>query len=185
MDGPMRLPTARSEGLVIEELGEELLVYDLDVKDAHCLTAVAARVWSRCDGRTPPEGIARQLGVDIDEVVQALNELERCVLLAPSPVVADSRLSRRDLGLKVTKVAVGVATVPLILSVAAPASAASASLIALCAAIDVSTGCGNCNDGGTAGGPCCCCQPGGGSKKTCAAGQQDCTDRFQGMCTEK
>jgi hypothetical protein len=46
------LPHARSEGLVIRELPEETLVYDLKRHRAHCLNPTAARVWSYCDGQT-------------------------------------------------------------------------------------------------------------------------------------
>ena len=45
-------PCARSEDLIVEELGEELLVYDMKADRGHCLSPVAARVWRRCDGRT-------------------------------------------------------------------------------------------------------------------------------------
>ena len=44
-------PLARSEELVIEELGDELLVYDERTQRAHCLSATAARVWRACDGK--------------------------------------------------------------------------------------------------------------------------------------
>ncbi len=131
MEGPMQLPLARSEGLVIEELADELLVYDLDVKHAHCLTPAAARVWRSCDGRTSTGAIAEDLGLTAAELAHAIDELERCKLLV-EPVAVNGGLSRRELSLKVTKVAVGVATVPLILSIAAPAAAATQSQIAAC-----------------------------------------------------
>ena len=186
MDGATRLPLARSEGLVVEELGDEVLVYDLAVKHAHCLSPTAAAVWRRCDGRTPPQALAQALSVDAVEIARAIDELDRCDLLV-SPLVPGDGLSRRELGLKVTKVAAGAAALPLILSIAAPAAAATDSQEAICLAIDVSHGCGDCNDGSTAGGPCCCCQPGNGSAKTCAAGIVHCTELGGpgSKCTEK
>ncbi|MGI8729179.1 MAG: PqqD family protein [Solirubrobacteraceae bacterium] len=178
----MRLPLARSEGLVVEELGDEILVYDLDVKNAHCLSPTAARVWRLCDGGTSADAIARELALRDDDVTSALEELDRADLLV-SPTMPGDGLSRRELGLKVTKVAVGVATVPLILSIAAPAAAATASQIALCAAIDFSkNGCGACNNP-PGGGKCCCCSQADGSFKNCAADQADCTSQGGGNCT--
>lgn len=169
----MRLPLARSEGLVIEELADELLVYDLDVKHAHCLTPAAARVWRSCDGRTSADAIAEDLGLTGAELSRALDELERCELLV-APAVIDGGLSRRELGLRVTKVAAGVATVPLILSIAAPAAAQTASEIAACrilGPIDANS-CGGCNQGGSPTN-CCCCHYAPG-KRFCAAGNADC-----------
>lgn len=186
MDRSHKLPFARSERLVIEELGDELLVYDLDVKHAHCLTPTAARVWRRCDGRTSPDTVARGLGMDTGEVTRALDELERCELLV-APVVTNGGLSRRDLGLRVAKVAAAAATMPLVLSIAAPAAAQTQTQIDTCKAIDTSKGCGKCNDGGTAGGPCCCCSPASGSGKVCAASLSDCQSQLGSgaKCTEK
>lgn len=56
------LPRARRENLVIRELPDELLVYDLDKDDGHCLNWTAAFVWKHCDGRTSVPEIARRLG---------------------------------------------------------------------------------------------------------------------------
>ena len=173
MDGTTRLPLARSEGLVVEELGDEVLVYDLAVKNAHCLSPTAATVWRRCDGRTPSSALALELGLDQAEIERALDELDGCDLLV-SPVVPGDGLSRRELGLRVTKVAAGAAVLPLILSVAAPAAAATASQIAICRSFGdvLSNSCGGCNAGGS---PtiCCCCHYANG-KKFCAAGDSDC-----------
>ncbi|MEJ7826475.1 MAG: PqqD family peptide modification chaperone, partial [Solirubrobacteraceae bacterium] len=76
----MRLPLARSEGLVVEELGDEILVYDLDVKNAHCLSPTAARVWRLCDGGTSSAVIAEQLSLADGEITNALDELDRASL---------------------------------------------------------------------------------------------------------
>ncbi|HJZ82776.1 MAG TPA: PqqD family peptide modification chaperone [Pyrinomonadaceae bacterium] len=52
MKNVFRLPRARSENLVIRELDDETLVYDMERDEAHCLNQTAALVWQRCDGRT-------------------------------------------------------------------------------------------------------------------------------------
>jgi hypothetical protein len=169
MTGPLR---ARSEGLVVEELGDELLVYDLDTDAVHCLTPIAARVWRACDGTASTVALAQELGLSADELTGALAELDRCDLLVSPAIevgVENGGLSRRDLGLKVTKVAAATATVPLILSIAAPAAAQTQTQIEFCLAIPITKGCGDCNQGGSET-PCCCCQKVGGK-----SGEQQCS----------
>jgi hypothetical protein len=55
------LPRARTEGLVINELTEEVLVYDLKRDKAHCLNHTAAAVWKLCDGHMSAAQIAELL----------------------------------------------------------------------------------------------------------------------------
>ena len=50
-----QLPLARRERLLVEELPDEVLVYDLDREKAHCLNRTAALIWNHCDGRTTVE----------------------------------------------------------------------------------------------------------------------------------
>jgi hypothetical protein len=185
METARRIPLARDKGLVVEELGDELLVYDLDVKTAHCLTPSAARVWRSCDGKSGPDALADRLGMDSAEITRALDELERCDLLVTAgPKKAG--LSRRDFGMKVTKVAAAAATLPLILSVAAPAVAATQSQELFCIALTPAGGTNNCNICNQQTGNntlCCCChQPtraaGGNTitsgNKSCAADARQC-----------
>ena len=54
-------PRRRQDRLVVRELGDELLVYDLDRHRACCLNASAALVWRHCDGHTPVTEIAKRL----------------------------------------------------------------------------------------------------------------------------
>ena len=82
-----RKPLARKDGLVIQELPDEVLVYDLESDRAHCLNQTAAFVWQRCDGRNTTEQIARKLGQQFDCSVDekivwlALDQLGRKHLL--------------------------------------------------------------------------------------------------------
>src|ERR1700674_5130626 len=59
-------PLARKAGLVIQELPDEVLVYDLERDRAHCLNQTAAFVWQRCDGKNTTQQIARTLGRQFD-----------------------------------------------------------------------------------------------------------------------
>lgn len=116
-------PRARSTGLKIEELDDELLVYDLERNRAHSLNAGASAVWRLCDGRRTIEDInvaaAEALGVapDMTMVQQALRHLERAGLLqADEPADAGERRTLlRKLG--------WAAIVPFVATIAMPSSA--------------------------------------------------------------
>jgi hypothetical protein len=43
--GKRHLPRVRKKNLIIDELADEVLVYDLDRHKAHCLNRTAALVW--------------------------------------------------------------------------------------------------------------------------------------------
>ena len=149
---PPSKPLARSEDLVVEELGDELLVYDLTTDQAHALGPAAARVWRACDGKTDAVAFSVELGLDGETVTRALEELRECGLLDDGSKLAPG-ISRRDLSLRVAKVGGAVAASPLIASLAVPAPAeAQSPSIETCT---VATACGSpCT--GIAG--CGCCQ---------------------------
>jgi len=82
------IPRARREGLVIQELPDEVLVYDRERDKAHCLNQTAALVWGYCDGRTTVPMMARHLERDlktnkVDEKIvwYALDQLSNDQLL--------------------------------------------------------------------------------------------------------
>ena len=125
-----RAPRARTEGLVVHELSDEVLVYDQDRDKAHCLNQTAALVWKYCDGKTTVTSMAQQLGRDlkterVDEKIvwYALNQLGKNHLfeetVAPPAVLAG--MSRREM-VRVLSVAAVVA-VPLVTSIIAPTPA--------------------------------------------------------------
>ncbi|MCS6874438.1 MAG: PqqD family protein [Pyrinomonadaceae bacterium] len=43
-------PLSRRNNLVTQEIGKEVLVYDLENNKAHCLTETAAFIWKNCNG---------------------------------------------------------------------------------------------------------------------------------------
>jgi hypothetical protein len=154
-------PLARTEALVVEELGDELLVYDLTRDEAHSLGTVAAKVWKACDGEKNIDQIAAELGMDSDAVAGAIEGLSTCYLFADSPEA--TKLTRRGLSLKAVKLGAAATAAPLIVSIAAP-TAAMAVTEAFCASIVVGHGCGDCHKFG-----CCCCEPPNGATKPCHA----------------
>jgi hypothetical protein len=125
------LPLARTDQLVVQELPDEVLVYDLERHKAHCLNKTSALVWKRCDGRTTVAEMTRRLGreldapVDDDVVWLALGQLRKFHLLEEgSGSVGLFKVSRRDLVRKYLPAALAV---PLILSMPAPTPAQAAS----------------------------------------------------------
>ncbi len=125
-----RLPLARNDGLVIRELDDETLVYDLDRDKAHCLNRTAALVWNRCDGKSTARQVALTIGkeldaaVDADLVWMAVKQLERFHLVKKREKTPS--VSRRDL---VLKYAPAIFTLPVIMSIDAPTPAQSASCV--------------------------------------------------------
>src|ERR1700730_7842010 len=80
-------PQRRNDRLVVEELAEETLVYDLDRHRAHCLNKTAAAVWRNCDGKRTIAELAAMLPRESKEsggedvVLLALNQLQKRHLL--------------------------------------------------------------------------------------------------------
>src|SRR5579862_353816 len=95
---------ARSEELVVQELPDEVLVYDLKHHTAHCLNKTSAFVWNHCDGRTTPDQIARLMEQELrtkvsDDVIWfALNNLGKADLLREPVVLPSAKvgISRRS-----------------------------------------------------------------------------------------
>ena len=123
MDQPKH-PRARAEGLILERMDGELLIYDLERHRAHCLSEAAALVFERCDGKSGAAQIAgriqRELGIPVDRqlVRLALDEIARHHLLEDSRPRRAAGVSRRDL---IQKLGLAAATgLPLIRSIVAP-----------------------------------------------------------------
>ena len=147
-------PRARSQGLLIRELGGELLVYDLERHRAHCLNPTAALVFRGCDGRTPVPALARRLrgeGLPADErwVWLALDRLSKANLLEAKvepPGAVSRRLSRRELIRRAGQVAGLAVLLPAVTSIVAPTPAeAAATCVTNCAGQTSLTPCYNSN----------------------------------------
>jgi hypothetical protein len=133
MKNATRLPQARTDNLVIRELDDETLVYDMERDEAHCLNHTAALVWQQCDGKTTAAQATRNLQsqldvkIDADLVWLAIKQLNRFHLVettAKTPSV-----SRRDLVLRYAPAALAL---PVIASIASPTPAQAASCGGAC-----------------------------------------------------
>jgi hypothetical protein len=116
------LPRARKDCLS-RKLDDELLIYDPQRHEGHCLNSTAAAVWKLCDGKNSPSEIAgivsRQLSARVDEPIVRL-ALERLadVHLLVEPVMPVELPSRR-VAIRRLGIAAAVA-LPLITSIVAP-----------------------------------------------------------------
>ena len=125
-----QFPMARKTGIVIQEVPEEVLVYDLDTNKAHCLNQTAALIWKSCDGSRSISDIAKHVeslagsNVSDDFVWLAIDQLNENNLLEQEIKANFNGLSRRDVIKKI-----GLSTmiaVPVIASLVAPKSAMAA-----------------------------------------------------------
>lgn len=125
--------TARTEELIVQEVGGETLVYDLKSNHAHCLNPTAAFVWRQCDGRNSMEDIARLLQQEMnapaseDLVSLAVKQLDKAHLLQGA-MPAATTISRREVGRKLSQAGVAAALlVPVVMSITAPPAYAAGS----------------------------------------------------------
>lgn len=135
----------------MQELPDEVLVYDLERHKAHCLNPTAALIWKHCDGRTTISEMVRLLeksletSVDEDVVWCALSQLEKDHLLGDKVAwpVGMERISRRTL---IRRVGMAAVLLPLVTTIVAPTAFASASCGVACVAGTCPTGCICCPD---------------------------------------
>ena len=158
-------PEKRRDGLVVTELLDEVLVYDLDRHRAHCLNPAAAAVFRRCDGHTSVREMARGFhkggpgSASEAAVWLALQRLDQAHLLeTPLRDAKDAPgLSRREL-IRRAAVLSGL-LLPAITSVVAPTPAeAAATCVANCTSKPFGTPCSS-----TAPANCLCTCDGAGN----------------------
>ena len=124
-------PRARTSQLVTRDLGDELLVYDLERHKAYCLNQVAMQVFRHCDGETTIPDMALRIGnalgmpVDEQAVRLGLVRLEKAHLL-DGAVAQILYTSRREMLRTLGRAAVVV--VPLVTAITVPTSAQAASV---------------------------------------------------------
>lgn len=126
MPYPKQAPTVH-----VEQLGDELCIYDWLRKEVHALNPTAARVWQQCDGQTSPAQIAEKLQAELnvphaeDLVWLTLARLEKAHLLAEDVVKPVRRkvLPRREF----LKLGIATALLPVLRSIVAPEPVAAQS----------------------------------------------------------
>jgi len=149
-------PRARKSNLIIKDLPDETLVYDLNNDKAHCLNVTAALVWKHCDGLNTVSDIsqilAAQTKTDADETVVwlALDQLRKFDLLEAAPAAPAylAGMSRRQW---VRNVGFAAVALPAIISIAAPTAQAQGSKAPPGACCTTNADCisNSCANGGT------------------------------------
>ena len=130
-------PQARNDELVVQDLPDEVLVYDLKNHKAHCLNKTAAFIWNRCDGQTSTEEIARKMEqewhtpVTEDAVWFALNKLSKAELLQDRIVLPEAKagMSRRS---AIRRLGLGALLIPVVMTIVSPTAMAGASVPPVC-----------------------------------------------------
>jgi coenzyme PQQ synthesis protein D (PqqD) len=126
------IPEARREGLVVQELSDEVLVYDRKRNKAHCLNQTAALVWSHCDGKSSVAEMARAIAretnapVDEDLIWLGVEQLSDTHLLQQSASMPEPKagLSRREVIRRIGLTA--AVALPVVTSIVAPSAAQAA-----------------------------------------------------------
>lgn len=154
-------PRLRADGLVIQDLPDEVLVYDKQRDQAYCLNQTAKLVWRACNGQLTPTDVAQKLTGQLDApvsedfVMLALAQLEKAHLLErdqsrPTSFCAVSRRQMvRTLGLAAT------VALPVVTSIMVPTPAQAATCIPTgqpCSPVKLC--CSSCNPAAP-GGPKC------------------------------
>jgi hypothetical protein len=117
-------PVARKEGLVIQEMPDEVLVYDLQTNKAHCLNETAAFVWKSCTGENSVTDIVKQFenksgaAVENDLIWLAIDQLNERNLLEGNVPAHFAGESRRSVLKKIGFAS--MVALPVIASMAAP-----------------------------------------------------------------
>src|SRR5262249_20419826 len=121
----------------VEELPDEVLVYDLKQHKAHCLNQTAAFVWNHCDGRSTPDQIAMLMEqewhspVSEDAVWFTLNKLSKADLLQQKITLPQAKagISRRS---AMRRIGVGALMIPVVMTIVSPTAMAGASVPPAC-----------------------------------------------------
>jgi len=121
-------PKARQDDLLMEEVADELVLYDQQRKLAHSLNRTAALVWRHCDRQRSIADLAELLRAELDPVADedlvlvAIDRLEAAHLLEePFERTADqARTSRRQAVRKLGRVGVVTLLLPVVTTLVAP-----------------------------------------------------------------
>jgi len=164
-----KYPLSRRSDLVVQDVSDETLIYDLNDNRVLCLNKTSTLIWEMCDGKRSIADICAALSdkttgtIDEGLVWLALEQLKKENLIESEVTAppAYAGLSRRDVIKRVGLLS--LIALPVVSSLVAPSAAFSASgLLA-----QQATGCtldsqcqpGNCTPTGSTGARTCCVAP--------------------------
>jgi hypothetical protein len=157
-----KLPPARSTDIVVQELGKEILIYDLNTHKAYNLNETSSIVYQACDGKTSFDELRVKTRFTHDIIFLAIDALKKENLLENTEEYKSpfTGINRREVIRRV-----GVATMialPVISSLIAPTAAMAQSATctnsgAFCICNDSPTDAGGtCPDAARCGLGCVC-----------------------------
>jgi hypothetical protein len=123
-------PRARQNDILVEQVGDETIVYDGERHEAHSLNRSASIVWQHSDGEHSVPQLAEVLGTEMgiepdDSLVEyALDRLANAHLLEGAAIES---VSRRDAVRRLTLAGAAAVALPVVLSMVAPTEAMAAS----------------------------------------------------------
>jgi hypothetical protein len=135
--GSKNNPKARENDIVVQELKNEVILYDLVINQAYCLNETSAMVWNLCDGQSSVSDITRQLSKKLNQPVTddlvwlALDRFKTANLLSDNNEIEIefNGLSRRDVIRKIGFAS--MIALPVISSLVAPTAAIAQSAACL------------------------------------------------------
>lgn len=139
-------PVARKNDIYVEQLPNEVVIYDRVNHQAHCLNKTVFTVWKHADGTRTVDEISELLSGALDAPLTrdatliALEDLRQANLLQPSPKLDGAPMpSRRDLGRKFALAGVSASLLPFVASIMAPTPAMATSYTAATYKTELST----------------------------------------------
>jgi hypothetical protein len=136
-DSTTNCPSARTDAVIVEPVGDGIVVYDLKRHRAHALNRSAAALWRLCDGtRTVPwlsQELSRQMACKVTEsdIEDALHDLYAVRLFIEGPPFNVEMFRSRRRALKKSGQLIGLTVaLPIVLSLRMPRVADAASMVA-------------------------------------------------------
>ena len=167
-----KLPKARTANIVVQNLRDETLIYDLTTNQAFCLNETSAVVFNYCDGKQTFANLKAEHNLTDEIIFLALDGLKKENLLETQYVSPFAGLSRREVIRKV-----GLASI-IALSVIS-ALVAPTSVMAQSSCRTVAQSCSMkqsdcCYDLRCDGGGCISCYPKDATFATCGGPKSSC-----------
>ena len=117
------LPVARNSDIVVQNLNEEVLIYDLITDQAYCLNRTSAIVFNACDGATTFDELKKRHKFNDELIHFALDQLNKENLLAKTAGGYQSvfaGMSRREVIKRIGLTTSAMIALPFISGAAAP-----------------------------------------------------------------
>lgn len=122
-----KLPIARTENLLVQNLDKEILIYDLLTNKAYCLNETSAIIYQACGSKTSFDALKRKYKFTDEIIFLALDELKENNLIAGNQYLVSpfTGMNRREIIRKVGLAS--MVALPVISSLIAPVAANAAS----------------------------------------------------------